>query len=277
VDRSNRLPLPLLLLSLAVAALLTACNGRPDITPRRDTVTGLTPAEADARAEQVRHDPVAYVRKVAANCRQLRQYTLTFVRHERRGLFQRLYGPEHIRCWFRQKPFSVRMKWLDEDLKYGESVYVQGQAGNKVRFVTRWWVPGLKAPPGVNVVDLGTPVAWGESKRPLSDFGLQRMMDKSLAALDQDAKDVAVTYNGLVQMPGDGRTAHFVRLEYPASRYAVPIQELYVDVATDLPAGTVLRNAAGRIDAAYYYTELDVRVTLTDDDFVLEGERGGPR
>jgi hypothetical protein len=102
-------------------------------------------------------------------------------------------------------------------------------------------------------------------------------MDKSLAALDQDAKGVAVTYDGLVQMPGDGRTAHFVRLEYPASRNPAPIQELYVDVATDLPAGTVLRDAAGRIDAAYYYTDLDVRVKLTDDDFLLDGERGGSR
>ena len=108
-----------------------------------------------------------------------------------------MFGPEHILCWFRRQPFSIRMKWQDEDLKYLESVYVAGQPGDKVRFVTRWWVPPLLPPPGINRVDLQTPVVWGESKRPLTDFGLERLMEQSVESLDAAGENVVVTYEGL--------------------------------------------------------------------------------
>lgn len=259
---------------LTILCVLTGCaSSGPTFEPRPGPVRGILPAEADARAEAVRRDPVAYLHRVAANCRALDQYTLTFTRHERRGLFQRLYGPERIACWFRRSPFSVRMQWLDENVKYGETVFVAGQADNKVRFVTRWWSPPLRPPPAVNRVDLQTPVAFGESKRPLTDFGLERLMERTLAALEQAEGEVVVRYEGLVQLPDDGPTVHHIHLEYPAAQYRVPVQELYVDVATDLPAGTVLKLASGDIDAAYFYADLNPAVRLADEDFLLAAER----
>jgi hypothetical protein len=225
------------------------------------------------RAEAVRCDPVAYLERVTGNCRRLEQYTLTFTRCERRGLLQRLYGPEHITCWFRRRPFSVRMKWLDEDNKYGESAWVDGQQGNKVRFVTRWWSPPLLPPPGVNKVDLQAPVVFGESKRPMTDFGLERLMQRTLDALHKAGDDVVITYVGLVQLSDDGPTVHHIRLEYPPAKYRVPTQDLYLDVTADLPAGTLLKLASGELDASYFYADIDSRVKLTDADFLLESER----
>jgi len=241
----------------------------------RGASAGLTPAQLDARAEMVRRDPVTYLRRVAENCRRLEQYTLIFTRHERRGLFQQLYGPERIACWFRRRPFSVRMKWLDEDIKYGESVYVEGQADNKVRFVTRWWSPPLLPPPAVNRVDLETPVAFGESKRPMTDFGLERLMERTLASYEQAGDEVVISYGGLVEL-ADGRTVHHIHLEYPPARYRAPTQELYVDVASDLPAGTILKLADGRVDAAYFYADINTNVALTDADFRLAAEAEAP-
>ena len=254
--------------------LLTACAGqRPDVEPHAGAVRGLTPAEADMRAEAVRRDPVAYLERVADNCRRLEQYTLNFTRCERRGLLQRLYGPEHITCWFRRRPFSVRMKWLDEDSKYGESAWGEGQQDNKVRFVTHWWSPPLLPPPSVNKVDLQAPVVFGESKRPMTDFGLERMMQRTLDALHKAGDDVVITYVGLVQLSDDGPTVHHIRLEYPPAKYRVPTQDLYLDAAADLPAGTILKLASGELDASYFYADIDSRVKLTDADFLLESER----
>ncbi len=264
------------MLAAAAVCLLPGCGTRPNIEPRPGPVKGLLPAEVENRAEAVRRDPVAYLRKVAQRCRGLDQYTLTFTRYERRGLLQMLYGPEHITCWFRRQPFSIRMKWLDEDLKYGESVYVAGQGGNKVRFVTRWWTPPLTPPPGINTVDLQTPVIWGESKRPLTDFGLERLMERTLASIERAGDDVIVTYRDPLLLSDDGPTVHDIHLEYPAARYKVPVQDLYIDVATDLPAGTVLKLPSGDIDAAYFYADLDANVSLTDADFLLEAERKTP-
>lgn len=241
--------------------------------PQPGAPAELTPAEADARAEAVRRDPIGYLHRVLENCRQLSQYTVKFTRYERRGLFGRLYGPEHIQCWFRRKPFSVRMKWLNEDVKHYESAYVQEAADSKVRFVTRRPVPLLAPPPNVNRVSPQTPVIWGETKWPVTDFGLERLMEQTLASMEAAGNDVVVTYVGIERLPNDGQAVHHLRLSYPPARYAVPIQDLYVAVATDLPAGTVLRYADGRLDAAYYYQELNTNVNLTDEDFLLESER----
>ena len=264
-------------LVLVGGALLCGCAAdarRIDIEPAR--VVELPPVTADAKAAAVRRDPVGYLRQVAAKCSELDYYTLRFTRYERRGLLQLMYGPEHIACWFRRAPFSVRMLWLDESLKYGESTYVEGAADNKVRFTTRWWVPPLKPPPGVNKVDLQTPVIWGESKRPLTDFGLERLMERTLAALDEAGEDVIVTYLGLAQLPERAGTVHHLQLEYPATRQRTPVQELYIDIVSDLPVGTLLKLPSGALDAAYFYDDIDTSVTLGDEDFLLSAERGGP-
>jgi len=262
------------LVSLVVAT--GGCNHRNlGIEPCRGKVKGLLTAEAEAQAELVQRDPVAYMEYVADECQALEQYTLTFTRHERRGLFQKLYGPEHIHCWFRREPFSVRMKWLDEDVKYGESVYVEGQRDSKVRFVTRWWSPPLRPPPSVNEVDVQTPVFWGEAKRPMTDFGVERLMQRTLKSVRDAGSLVSVTYEGLVQLPDGGPTVHAIHVEYEEGLRATPFQELYIDVATDLPAGTVLKLPSGKIDAAYFYADIDANVELTDGDFVLEAERDG--
>jgi hypothetical protein len=261
------------LLWMSVGLVAGCANNHRPSEPRPGPLKDLRPADADAKAEAVRRDPVGYIRKVAANCRSLQQYTLRFTRYERRGLLQHMHGPEHILCWFRREPFSVRMQWQDEDLKYLESAYVAGQQGDKVRFVTRWWVPPLLPPPGVNRVELQTPVIWGESKRPLTDFGLERLMEHSLESLDDAGENVVVTYEGLLHLPETGATVHHLHLLYPERLQRVPVQELYIDVANDLPAGTVLKYASGRIDAAYFYEDLNAKVALTDEDFLLDAER----
>ena len=254
--------------------LLAGCVRTPaGIEPQPGQVRGLTPAEADTRAELVRRDPVAYLQRVGANCRALKQYTLTFTRCERRGLLQLLYGPERAECWFRREPFSLRMQWLDKDSKYTESGYIAGFQENKVRFITRTWTPPLLPPPAVNKVDPQTPVIFGETKRPMTDFGLERLMERTLDSYRNAGEEVVIQYDGLVQLDEHGPTLHHIHLEYPASRYRVPLQELYIDVATDLPAGTILKYPTGEIDASYFYAGIKTGVSLVDGDFLLEAER----
>ncbi len=263
----------LLPFALTIGLLAGCANSSPKLGPQPGLAAGALPRKMETRPAAVAADPIAYLRRVARKCSALDQYTLTFTRHERRGLFQRLHGPEPIACWFRREPFSIRMKWLDEDVKYGESVYVAGQADNKVRFVTRWWSPPLLPPPRVNKVNLYAPIALGEAQQPLTDFGLERLMERTLKSLDEAGDEVTVEYRGPTQLPDGGPTTHFIHLEYPPTRHRAPIQELYIDVATDLPAATILKRPTGRIHAAYFYADLDTSVQLTDDDFILDAER----
>ncbi|MEW6252217.1 MAG: hypothetical protein AB1716_16385, partial [Planctomycetota bacterium] len=125
-------------------------------------------------------------------------------------------------------------------------------------------------------VDVDAAVTFGESKRPLTDFGLERLMQRTRGSLREAGDKVVITYQGLVQLPDGGPTVHHLHLEYDPQAYKVPVQDLYIDVATDLPAGTILKRADGKLDASYFYRDLDPRVRLSDADFLLPAEREQP-
>jgi hypothetical protein len=236
-------------------------------------LNGTTQASLEECAALVRTDPLTYLRHVAQRCRELEQYTFTFTRQERRGLFRSMHGPEHMRGWFRRDPFSVRLKWLDEDVKYGESAYVEGRNDSKVRFVTRWWSPPLLPPPSVNQVGVMTPVYWGESRSPLTDFGLERLIERTLETIDRAGDDALVRYEGPRRLAEGGPPVHYVHIEVPVQLRAAPVQELFIDAATDLPVGTVIKSESGEVQAAYFYDDLDTTVTLSDGDFLLSVEQ----
>ncbi len=244
------------------------------VTTRPGASASLSAAEVDACADAVRDDPVAYLRRVLEKCAALKQYKVLFTRMERRGLlFKGLQGPERIECWFRRDPFSIRMRWLDEKVKYGESTYVAGQEGDRVRFTPRHGLFGL--PPGLTKVDLQTPVIWGEARRPLTAWGMEKLIAETFESMKEmePRGGAIVDYRGVVTMEETGRAAHYLHLSYPRDPGVASIQELYIDVQTDLPAGTVLRFRNGDLDAAYLYDKLDTHVRLTDDDFVLDIEK----
>jgi len=251
---------------------VSGCAAKRTIAPVAGPLNGIAPEEADARAEIVRKDPRAYLHKVAEKCRALEQYTLTFTRQERRGFFRRLHDPEAIACKFRREPFSVYMKWLDPDIKYGESTYVAGEQENKVRFVPRHGLFGL--PPRVTRVGVQTPVIWGEARYPITDFGLARMMERTFDSIERAGDDWTISYEGLTKLSDDSdRVMHYLRLEFPPSLYQAPIQELFVDVETDLPACTRVLYRSGALEAAYVWSDVDPTARLTDDDFLLDAER----
>ncbi|MFO0839655.1 MAG: DUF1571 domain-containing protein [Phycisphaerae bacterium] len=285
------------LVAAGVAALLVGCTttARTASAPIRETDiappaaspgvlvpidAGAEPAAAHAESatagpSSIERDPVAYLRSVLEKTRQLQQYKLLMVRQERRGLISSLRPPERIACWFRRAPFSVRMKWLDDDTNNGETVYVEGRDRNRVRFIPRFGFLGLS--PRVFVVDVQTPVIWGVAKRPISEFGLERMMERTLATLAENGDAGRVRYLGLRDLPYADNRVHAVELAYPSERYAAPVQELLIDPRTDLPAGSILKLADGRVDSIYTYDQLELNVTLGDDDFVMDGERQASR
>ena len=234
------------------------------------TIPADTPASVIAAAAVIERDPAAYLRDVEARCAALHEYTVLFSRRERRGLLKRMTPEEHIRCWFRRDPFSVRMKWLDPDTKYGESTFVMGLNDNKVRFVPRNGLFGL--PPAITEIDLTTPVIWGEAKYPLTDFGLERLMERTLAAMADAEGPYTLSYEGVTTLDDSGPLMHKLYFEFPAKRGDSPIKEIYIGALSGLPAAMILKSATGVTEGAYSWSELNSEVSLTDADFLLEAE-----
>lgn len=218
-----------------------------------------------------------YLESVLRRCTGLTSYTTELVRYERRGLLLKsMHGPEHIAAWFRQEPFSVRFRWLDPDVKHGEAVYIAGRYDNRLRFVPRKWIPPVF--PGINTVDVQTPVTWGETLNPVTDFGLRRLAERMALKLEAAGPAASVEYRDRVRLPETESDAYCLSIEFPRQpAFPQPSQLLYVDCESGLPAGIVMRRADGALHAAYYYTRLNERAALTEDDFVLDYERQNRR
>ncbi len=261
----------LLELALVPATILLGCQ-----TPQTTVATEVDPPAPAVDQPLAVRDPRAYVSHVAERCRALEQYTMIFTRTERRGLFQQLEGPERIRVWFRRSPFSVRMKWLDEDIKYGESTFVEGEHNNEVRFVTRWWSPPLKPPPQVNSFDVKMPVLLGEARRPLTEFGLEKMMDRIWAAVERSGDRVLISARGPEPLRPDGPMVYRLDLAFEPGLVSNPKQTLSIHADTNLPAGVILMREDGTLESEYIYEEIDEHAPLSAEDFLLTVERDPP-
>lgn len=257
------------LMGLGLAALSGVC-GCADAKPALG-IHGQAQRAGGSDIDTIRQDPIKYLRAVQKHCQALEQYTLQFTRQERRGLLQQLSPPERIACWFRRQPFSVHMKWIDPDVKYGEAVYVEKLNPGKVRFVPRRGIFGL--PPAVNEVEVMTPVIWGEAKRPITDFGLENMLNRTLETWDQNPGDGTVELVGTTTLLDPPRPVNEVRLSYRTARPQTPVQELFIDQQTGLPVCVLIKRPDGELDSAYLYEKLDTDVHLSDADFVLELDR----
>lgn len=231
-----------------------------------------------AQGEKIAADPVAFLREVAQRTVKLEQYRLKFYRQERLGFPAQLGQAEEIDALFRQKPFSVKFTWDSEDAQLYESTYVRGQNNDQLILRERKGAFPF-VPPTVRVMDIMFPVKIGKSKNPVTDFGLQRIMERSLLPFDdpQVAKVMTIAYQGVVNLEPMNRPTYHVRIDRPKTpglRYTH--QDLYFDVETLLPAGTDLYLPGDVLDARYRYTDVQTDVQLTDADFRLSKDHPEP-
>ncbi len=260
-----------LLVGLAVGCTqqqATPAPARPAQVPATQPV--LVPVSDAQLAALLKTDPVAALRVIEQRCAALQQYRLTFYRQERLGLLGQMGKTEKIKASFRAEPFSVKFEWPDEDEQLYESVYVRGQ--NKDKLILRERHGFFPFPAQVRVVDVAFPGKVGKAKNPITDFGLLRVVQRSLIPFDDPAARplMTITYEGTTTITPTGRTAHYLKIVRPKMKgYAYTRQDMYIDTTTLLPAGTDLFLPDGRLDASYRYGEVDTSVQLTDADFRL--------
>lgn len=264
----------LLVASLLLGAIGCSTQAQSGIK-RGGTVSDVQRVTLEEEADRISRNPLLYIEECYQRAVALQAYSLRFIRQERRGLFNAMQPLEDIDAKFRREPFSLYLNWRNEDLKYGESVYVAGANEDKVRFVTRFAIPFLKAPPGINAVGRDFAQSVGESRRSVTDFGLDKLLKRTIDTVAEVGRaNVRIEYVGWVEVERTGRTAHHLRLTYDPATKPVNTQDLYIDVRTGLPVGTELRLPNGALDAQYYYLDVRAREDFSDADFLLSVEEG---
>jgi len=228
-------------------------------------------------ARWLEQDPVGYLRECLQRSRRIRQYTLRLYRQERLGLIPQLQQPEYIRVLYRADPLSVKMIWVEpDDSEVVESLYVDGKHDNRLLIMPRrGLLPGL--PPTLGRYRVEDPVLWGKAKRRITEFGLARMIERTLEAIDraEPHRAATVTYRGLKQLEQLDQEVYHLDIHYPPGSGARHTrQDLFVGAETRLAAGVLLWLTDDVLDAAYLYSQLDLTARLRDEDFTIRDADG---
>ena len=266
VHRTRRLRLASMAWVTAVCGCMTATAPEMMATSR-PTDTGLEDAQF------IEQDPVGYLRECLQRSRQIQQYTLLLYRQERLGLIPQLQPPEYIRVMYRADPLSIKMIWTEPaDSEVVESLYVDGKHDNRLLIMPRRGLLGL--PPTLGRYRVEDPVVWGKAKRKITEFGLTRMIERTIEAIDRaDPQQAAtITYLGLKQLEQLDQAVYHLDIHYPPGSGARHVrQDLFVGAETRLAAGTLLWLTGDVLDAAYLYSQLDLTARPRDEDFVIDG------
>jgi hypothetical protein len=245
-----------------------------------DTVTAMKepPPGSEAEIAVIKADPVAYMNKSLVEARKVKTARMNFQRQDRLGLVPELRPLERMRTDFRETPFSVRFTWIDKDSEYLQAVYVEGTNDNKVALLPRTGLFGGK--PSVVSYPVNFAVAFGKSKKPITDFGPRLMLERLFDRIEK-AKPFGgakIQHVGVAKVGPGNEECHHIELLFPKKdEFPCKLLDLYVNINSRLPVAVYLwlteeerKRTDQTLDAMYIYGEMQPNVTLSENDFVID-------
>jgi hypothetical protein len=197
-------------------------------------------------------------------------------RLRRREFVQGKQKPEEVLIFkFREQPFSVHFKWLGDEGKGREVVYVRGRDDDKLHILTA--AGDIPFAPAGRRLDLSpdSMLVRSASRYPITEAGIGSMIARFGKLLDalarQEAPGVSVKYLGPVPRPEYPVPLEGVECQFPPGREPDLPQGgrrlVYFDPGTKFPVLSMTYDAAGREVDYYCFDRFQLNVRLDDDDF----------
>ena len=165
---------------------------------------------------------------------------------------------------FKQKPFSVLMKWQQNAGNINKLLYVEGSNKNKmiVHPTGLWsWIKSVKRDPRGKE-------AKKASRRTCDQFGFYRSMESLLEVYERAQKrdDLKIKYRGPTQI--DGRPCIAMeRILPPHKGYPYARMVMEFDVEYLLPVCISMYDWQDRLLGRYFYLNLKFNTGLTNAKF----------
>jgi Protein of unknown function (DUF1571) len=222
---------------------------------------GLVPLEAI-----LHHQPLLFLEWCQANYREkVKGYTCTFCKQER--VKGKLLAAEKIDVHFCQEPFKVHMHFLEG----GQAQKVLYPSGNDKHKL-------LARPKGALIgfvtvsKDINAPDVAASSRFPVSEFGIGKAMDSTVASMHRAKARNAlhVRYEGIFKVPElDNRECYkLVRTPYdPPELEGIYEYTIYVDKELMLQTGSVLRNQNRELIAEYWFRNVNLNPEFDKEQF----------
>jgi len=213
-------------------------------------------------------DPLAFLEKCLQRTRaEVTGYTAIFRKREKLG--GKLENPEEIQIAFSEKPFRVYMNWLSGArlTTAKKLIYAAGENNGKLLAL-----PTLPFLP-ILTKDIHGSEATSGSRYTVDQFGMGLGMERSIGSMTRAKArgQLHLKYHGEVQEPrvGDNITCYkFVRKPYePLEEDNLNELTIYVDKATGLQVGSVLKDDKGNLVAEYFFREVKLNPTFPDWQF----------
>jgi Protein of unknown function (DUF1571) len=212
-------------------------------------------------------DPVAFLERALARVdREVHSYRCIFDKQER--VKGKMRPRESILIHFRNEPFSVHMEWLEGQDRAFRTLYVKSE---NPRLLT---VRVGSAKFGFNMhKKVDAPDVLATSRFPITQFGMHSGALDTLVHMQSAQKKgtLHVRYAGK-ESPKEvgGRLCYkFVRTPYEPPEELEQLNELitYIDAATMMQVGSVLRDTEGKLIAEYFFRNIEINPPFDEKQF----------
>ena len=264
-----------LTLLTSIFTLASACGPKPGFDGAPTSVDKKDAFED--MVAKVKADPMHLLRRSLGETEKIDTLRLRFQRQSRLGLVPKLKPKEDMIAEYRRTPFSVRFTWTHEDSDWAQCVYVEGKNDGNVVLMPRKGLFGMK--PTLKRYPPEYAVLFHQSRNPITDFGPQRMMERSIDRIEK-AKQIGglkMRYVGVADIGPAKEPCFHIELTYPrADEFPAKLHDLYIHTTTFLPVASYLwlsntdERTDDTLDAFYIYAQMQPNVPLTDADFVID-------
>ncbi len=237
----------------------------------RDVADNGSPLPSEAEMETLaKNDPIVFLKEcIRRYDHEVHGYTATLRKQER--LKGQLQPSEKLEVAFREKPFSVLLRWKEGARRAAAVLYVKGE--NRDQLLVR--PAGMLSVAGIVARDPEGEDAKHAGRYPLTEFGIKIGMQRTLASWEQAKKANAlhVEFLGVKTIPEAGSRPCWV---LKRTHYAFPevdgITEatFLFDKETWLQVGTLLKGEGGKLIGEYFFREITINPDLPDDTFSRE-------
>lgn len=247
--------------------------------PTPAQITAAAPAgdgEVKTVSFQTPSTPEDPARKLFVEAREAYSKLPSYIARLRRREFAsgKQRAEEIIQIRFRESPWSVHFKWLGEEGRGREIVYVQGQYENKLHILTANNDIPLVAGGKRMSFALDSPLVKSASRYPITDAGIGKMIERYGKLLDTAAQPnsgTSVKSLGQVQRPEYPTPLDGVECTLPPG-FAPEVPQggkrlYFFDPTSHLPVVSITLDTAGtEVDfACFDRFQCDIR--LDEQDF----------
>lgn len=241
----------------------------PPPAPFRDVADRGNPLPSEAEMERLaKNDPIAFLQEcIRRYDREVQGYTTTLSKHER--IEGSIHPSELIEVAFREKPFSVRMKWKQGAGRAAAVLYVKGE--NRDKLLVR--PAGVLSIAGTVLRDPYGRDAKKSGRYPLTEFGIKIGMQRTLASWERAAKANAlhVEFLGVQRIEEAGNRLCWVlrRTGYAAPEEQEHINGLtvYIDKDSWLQVGSIITGEGDQFIGSYYFRDIQLNPDFATGTF----------